>query len=141
MQAMSGEEDKHGEEPIMFVEPLSCFFSTECDNIAREIWVVPEARSVAVAVAVSQPEKRKHTAKARQHTAKAHNHAETHTKLKQWITSLREPYVTSHEAACVAATLGVTQKQVRDFCNNYRKRYHRVGNKVQSYIKVHQKGV
>ena len=57
-------------------------------------------------------------------------------KLRYWIERLDRPYPTLKEKKVVAGALGIDVVQVTNFCNNYRKRFSKVGKTVTSYCQL-----
>jgi len=56
--------------------------------------------------------------------------------LRTWMERHRKPYATLEEKTAVAHALSISVPQVTNFCNNFRKRYFKVGNKLTSYRKL-----
>jgi hypothetical protein len=56
--------------------------------------------------------------------------------MRFWMEMRRTPYATLEEKKIIAAALAIPVTQVTNFCNNYRKRYLKVGQKLTSY-RVH----
>jgi len=53
--------------------------------------------------------------------------------LHSWMEKCHTPYPTLEEKRMAAVALQIPLSQVTSFCNNYRKRYFKVGNKLTSY--------
>ena len=45
-----------------------------------------------------------------------------------------EPYATSEDRLAIADKLGLTVSQINNCWNNYRKQYHKCGDKTESYL-------
>jgi hypothetical protein len=56
--------------------------------------------------------------------------------MRFWMESRQTPYATLEEKHHIAQALNIPVAQVTNFCNNYRKRYLKVGQKLTSY-RVH----
>ncbi|KAJ1472175.1 hypothetical protein T484DRAFT_2025807 [Baffinella frigidus] len=56
--------------------------------------------------------------------------------LRFWMERLHRPYATLEEKKLVAEALEISVAQVTNFCNNYRKRFAKVGNTLTSYSKL-----
>ncbi|KAJ1471559.1 hypothetical protein T484DRAFT_3509250 [Baffinella frigidus] len=56
--------------------------------------------------------------------------------LRFWMERLGRPYATLEEKKLVAEALEISVAQVTNFCNNYRKRFAKVGNTLTSYSKL-----
>ena len=53
--------------------------------------------------------------------------------LRNWLERHQAPYVSLEEKKMVAEALSISVEKVTNFCNNYRKRYVKVGAKLTSY--------
>ena len=53
--------------------------------------------------------------------------------LRFWLERRQAPYASLEEKKMVAAALDIPVTQVTNFCNNFRKRYAKVGDKLTSY--------
>jgi len=54
--------------------------------------------------------------------------------LRTWMERFpRAPYASLEEKKMIAGVLSIPVEQVTNFCNNYRKRFHKVGTKMTSY--------
>ena len=71
--------------------------------------------------------------RVRNKTDKPNHTMEQTSALRLWMEDRPLPYATSEEKIAIANTLGITKLQVNNFCNNYRKRYHKTGDKMESY--------
>ncbi|KAJ1480588.1 hypothetical protein T484DRAFT_1956314 [Baffinella frigidus] len=56
--------------------------------------------------------------------------------LRYWLERHRTPYATLEEKNLVAGALNISVAQVTNFCNNYRKRFSKVGDTLTSYRKL-----
>jgi hypothetical protein len=118
----------------------------ECDMIASELWTVPHHTTVKpndifVKAVSSKIRKRKRTKIAKsERTGKpvddGQTHAAKHTyaRLKEWIAQFPTPYANLDQRFQIALLLGLTARQVSDFCNNYRKRFYKTKDKTHSYV-------
>jgi hypothetical protein len=69
-------------------------------------------------------------------SAKSNNDARKYVtqQLRSWmIQRVGTPYPLAKEMDVIARTLDITVRQVRTFCNNFRKRFTRVDAKMQSF--------
>ena len=55
------------------------------------------------------------------------------TVLRSWLERHQAPYVSLDEKKAIAAALSISVARVTNFCNNFRKRYVKVGAKLTSY--------
>jgi len=56
-----------------------------------------------------------------------------------WINTLQtSPFPLFYEKKCIANLYGISISYVKNFCNNYRKRYAKIGKKTISYNKFIQ---
>jgi hypothetical protein len=53
--------------------------------------------------------------------------------LRCWLEPSHKPYASLAEQKLIAEALNISVSQVTNFCNNYRKRYAKVGGKLTSY--------
>jgi len=53
--------------------------------------------------------------------------------LRFWMERRQAPYASLAEKKMMASALGIPVTQVTNFCNNFRKRYAKVGDKLTSY--------
>ena len=60
--------------------------------------------------------------------------------LRHVVESFHTPYLKFHEIQDIAKVLGVTEARVRNFCNNYRKRYSFYNDKTNSPMITQQQG-
>ncbi|KAJ1478871.1 hypothetical protein T484DRAFT_1903894 [Baffinella frigidus] len=56
--------------------------------------------------------------------------------LRSWMERHHKPYATLEEKKFVAGALNISVAQVTNFCNNYRKRFVKVGDTLTSYRKL-----
>jgi len=54
-------------------------------------------------------------------------------KLRSWMERHHKPYANLDEKKMIAEALSIPVAQVTNFCNNYRKRFSKVGDKLTSY--------
>ncbi|KAJ1478835.1 hypothetical protein T484DRAFT_1903895 [Baffinella frigidus] len=64
---------------------------------------------------------------------KRHRPKQLTQELRSWMERRRKPYATLEEKTAIAAVLSISIPQVTNFCNNFRKRYFKVGKKLTSY--------
>jgi len=53
--------------------------------------------------------------------------------LRSWLERRQAPYASLAEKMMIAEALSISVAQVTNFCNNFRKRYVKVGTKLTSY--------
>ena len=53
--------------------------------------------------------------------------------LRSWMEWRQAPYASLEEKKMIAEALSIPVAQVTNFCNNYRKRFAKVGTKLTSY--------
>ena len=53
--------------------------------------------------------------------------------LRSWLERRQSPYASLEEKKFVAASLSISVGKVTNFCNNFRKRFVKVGDKLTSY--------
>jgi hypothetical protein len=56
--------------------------------------------------------------------------------LRSWMERRHTPYATLEEKSLIAKAMYISVAQVTNFCNNYRKRFSKVGDKLTSYSKL-----
>ncbi|KAJ1468849.1 hypothetical protein T484DRAFT_1983587 [Baffinella frigidus] len=56
--------------------------------------------------------------------------------LRYWLERHHKPYATLEEKKFIAGALNISVAQVTNFCNNFRKRFSKVGDKLTSYSKL-----
>jgi hypothetical protein len=127
---------------IVWVEPLNSFCDA-CDEIAKEIWLTHIVRPVpADALPPVEPPSYQNPldsvkkVKTRKFTMKPKNCKETNQKLRDWIQRFQRPYVSREDKASAANAMGIPYSQITNFCNNYRKRYVKIGDIEQSYAQI-----
>ena len=116
------------DQQIIFVEHIDSTHLGDCDAIANEIWSrYTQISSTTPPIETAPRSNRKAKKKAAAPTKDA-------TRILQhWISSFQTPYTSAAEKKSIAKVLGVTHTQVTTFCNNYRKRYVKLGKISQSY--------
>ena len=116
------------DQQIIFVEHIDSTHLGDCDAIANEIWSrYTQISSTTPPIETAPRSNRKAKKKAAAPTKDA-------TRILQhWISSFPKPYTTSHEQKSIATVLGLSHTQVTTFCNNYRKRFAKIGKVSQSY--------
>ena len=53
--------------------------------------------------------------------------------LRDWLERRQAPYASLEEKKMIAEALSISVEKVTNFCNNFRKRYAKVGAKLTSY--------
>jgi hypothetical protein len=127
---------------IIFVDVLDFPVADvdECDVIASELWTVPHHTTVTpndifVKAASSKRRKIKRTKIAKsERTGKPVDDGQICKRLQEWIAQFPTPYANIDQRFQIALLLGLTDRQVSDFCNNYRKRFYKAKDKTHSYV-------
>lgn len=131
---------------IFFVEPLDSTLVYDCDTIANEIWSTPVAYSKPAVLPLNPPTPKSkgirpsiyntdpHTASKYKKTLSSDNQPDVSDALRKWLMRFKYPYPTTDQKKAIAKVVGVTHVQVSNFCNNYRKRYGKIGDAKKSYI-------
>jgi hypothetical protein len=53
--------------------------------------------------------------------------------LRSWLERRQAPYASLEEKKMIAEALSISVEKLTNFCNNFRKRYAKVGTKLTSY--------
>jgi hypothetical protein len=90
-----------------------------------------KTRTSAVVPHSDHPIERKKKKKKRRAVVTVHDPNITKS-LRDVVESFNTPYLKSHEIKDTAKVLGITDARVRNFCNNYRKRYSFYNNSTKT---------